>query len=279
MKNKYTSVKVISFLFPIIGLIIYAVNVGRNDELAKISLKWVIRSFIIIGILVVLYIISIIVVSLIINSNFKKTNVKNIMIPDVSGQTITNATKMLEDSGFIVNNDYIYINDKNFENGCVIKTKPEIGSKRKSGTTITLYISKDSTTYIMSDYTGENYLTAKSKIEQICNCNVVIESEISSDSSKENVVLRTEPQAGQTASVGNVVKIIIPEVEYKYPNFTNGYSIDDIKAFASKHELKLIIEYEENNNKEDGTIIKQSRSKDTIVIPGATLIITIVNNK
>lgn len=35
-----TTLKVISFLFPLVGLIIYAVNVGKNDELATDGLKY-----------------------------------------------------------------------------------------------------------------------------------------------------------------------------------------------------------------------------------------------
>lgn len=39
MKNNKVP-KIISFIFPIIGLIIYAVNVGKNDILAKDCLKY-----------------------------------------------------------------------------------------------------------------------------------------------------------------------------------------------------------------------------------------------
>lgn len=53
LSNKYTGIKAVSFFFPIIGLIIYAVNIGKNDELAKISLKWVSISFITIIVLVI----------------------------------------------------------------------------------------------------------------------------------------------------------------------------------------------------------------------------------
>lgn len=40
--NNYTLLRVISFLFPIVGLIIYAVNIGKNDYLAKEGAKWAI---------------------------------------------------------------------------------------------------------------------------------------------------------------------------------------------------------------------------------------------
>lgn len=51
-----TRSKVISFCFPIIGLIIYAINVGKNDNLAKDCSKWAICSMTISVIMTVLYI-------------------------------------------------------------------------------------------------------------------------------------------------------------------------------------------------------------------------------
>ena len=52
-------------------------------------------------------------------------------------------------------------------------------------------------------------------------------------------------------------------------------TIDKIEDFAKKHELKLEYKYQEDLNKPEGTIIKQSRAKGSVVTPGATLVITV----
>ena len=36
----YKGANIISFLFPIVGLIIYAINIGKNHKLANDCLKW-----------------------------------------------------------------------------------------------------------------------------------------------------------------------------------------------------------------------------------------------
>lgn len=41
-ENNYTGAKVLSFLIPLVGLIIYAVNIGKDDNLAKDCGKWAI---------------------------------------------------------------------------------------------------------------------------------------------------------------------------------------------------------------------------------------------
>ena len=92
---------------------------------------------------------------------------------------------------------------------------------------------------------------------------------------KEDTVLKTEPAAGEKSKLGSPVKIYIPKVEYKYPDFTKGYTIAKIEEFVSKHELKLEIKYQETTSAAEGTILKQSRAASSLVTPGASLVITI----
>ena len=208
---------------------------------------------------------------------FKKTEVKNVMIPDVSNKTPVEASNTLTDLGFNVVTDYKYTSSDTIEEGLVVKTSPEIGSKRKTGTDIILFVSSGEGVYLVEDFTGQNYLVAKGKIEAQCECNVVVESErISEDKKvKEDTVLRTEPAAGESSKLGSQIKIIIPEVEYKYPDFTKGYTVSKIEEFAKKHELKLEYKYQETTSVSEGTILKQSRASESVVTPGATLVITI----
>ena len=57
----------------------------------------------------------------------------------------------------------------------------------------------------------------------------------------------------------------------------NGY----VYRFIRTHQWRKIFwssieyKYQEDLTKPEGTIIKQSRAKDTIVTPGATLVITV----
>lgn len=208
---------------------------------------------------------------------FEKTKVKNVTIPDVVNKEPVDAANELTDLGFDVDTEYKYIPSDTVEKGKVVKTSPEIGSKRKTGTKVIIYISSGEAAYIVEDFTGKNYLEAKGKIEAQCECNVTVEEEIVSEDKKikEDTVLRTEPKAGESSKLGSQIKIYIPKVEYKYPDFTRGYTLEQIEEFASKHELKLEYKYQESETVIEGTIIKQSRAASSVVTPGATLVITI----
>jgi len=129
----------------------------------------------------------------------------------------------------------------------------------------------------MEDFTGQNYLEVKGKIEASCQCNVVVETEKVDEKKKvkEDEVLKTIPAAGESSKLGSQITIIIPEVQYKYPNFTSGYTIAKIDDYAKKHEIKVEYKTVEDASKPEGTIIKQSRAAGSVVTPGATIVITI----
>ena len=219
----------------------------------------------------------VLVTTVFITMYFKKTEIKNVIIPDVKDLSPVDASNKLVDVGFDVETEYKYVSSDTIEEGKVVKTVPEIGSKRKSGTKVILYLSSGEGVYVIEDFIGENFLVAKGKIEAKCDCNVTVETEKvkEEDKKKEDTVIKTIPAIGQPSKFGDPITIIIPEVEYKYPDFTSGYTVDKIEEFAKKHELKLEYKYQTNDELEEGTILKQSRSKGSVVTPGASLIITL----
>ncbi len=202
---------------------------------------------------------------------------KEAVIPDVANRTIEVATKMLNDAGFGVASEYKYVASEVVKEGDVVKTSPEIGSNNKLPKDVILYVSTGESAYIMENFIGENYLVAKGKIEAQCECNVEIVTQTVDESKKpkEDEVIKTEPAEGEKSKLGSPIKIYIPKVEYKYPDFTKGYTIAKIEEFASKHELKLEIKYQETSSVTEGTILKQSRAASSLVTPGATLVITV----
>lgn len=202
---------------------------------------------------------------------------KDIIIPEnLAGKTVKEVTNILVDLGFEVSTESKTVASETIEEGKVVNTIPEMGTKRKEGTTIVLQVSSGNKTYIMEDFTGKDYREAKGKIEAECECNVIIEYEsVSEDEKKkEDTVLKTIPAAGEASKIGEQITIVIPKTEYKYPDFTT-YTLDKIEEFAEKHELKLEYKYQESTTLKEGSVIKQSRAKGSVVTPGATLVITV----
>ena len=190
---------------------------------------------------------------------------------------VVEAVNTLVDKGFNVEEEYKYVASDSIAEGKVVKTSPEIGTLRKEGTTITIFLSSGEGKYLVEDVVGQNYLEAKGKIEAGCNCNVLIEKEKVDEKSKDKVdtVLKTVPAAGESIKMGEQITIVIPDVEYKYPDFTKGYTYGKVEEYCNDHNIKLETKYQENSSKPAGTILAQSRAAGSVVTPGATLVITL----
>ncbi len=208
---------------------------------------------------------------------FSKFKTKNVTIPDVSAKSVVEASNILTDLGFSVEEETKTVASEEIEKGYVVKTSPEIGRKVKAGTTIILYVSSGEETFTLEDYSGKNYIEIKAILENMYGCNVLIEYEkVSDEKADVEKIIRTSPEATSNVKKGSSITLFLPQIEVKYPDFTDGsYTLDDVEEFCEKNELELVLKYEENEEVEEGSIIKQSRPADTIVVPGIKFTITI----
>lgn len=207
----------------------------------------------------------------------KLMNKKNVEIPDVSAMKTVEASNVLTKKGFLVNEELKYLGSDEIEAGYVIKTSPEIGKIVKEGSTITLYVSSGEETFEMEDYNRKNYIEVKTILETMYECNVILEYVKVSEEDKyeDETVVKTKPAVGEKVKKGTTVTLYLPEVQKKYPDFTVGYTVGAVETFCTENEITLIYKYKEDATKDAGTIISQSRAKDSIVQPGTTITITI----
>ena len=125
-EEKYKSVKIVSILFPIIGLIIYAVNIGKNDELAKLALKWAIRSFVVCVSIIVFIFLFVVIMNI---ASYSKSNTisgntkvdpQTVEIHEVFQEALIGKLlneKNVEDVTIKINDKIVYINITLNENG------------------------------------------------------------------------------------------------------------------------------------------------------------------
>ena len=93
------------------------------------------------------------------------TGSKQIEVPDVTDMTVSDAIDVLQDKGFVVSDEQKEVASSEIEEGRVVRTSPAVGSKRKDGTVVTLYVSIGDTQIEIEDYSGESYLEIKGKLE------------------------------------------------------------------------------------------------------------------
>ena len=203
-------------------------------------------------------------------------------VPDVSGYTVSEAINALQDLGFVVADDQRSEASETVAEGLVTRTSPAAGSIRKEGTEIILYVSLGDVTVEIEDYTGENYNEVKGRLEAL-NLIVYVESrkipeEDDPNDYEEGIIIDQSVEPGERLSEGDSITIYIPELNNQYPDFVvDEYTIAEVEEFAEDYNITLSIVYEETDEYEPGTIIRQSRAAGKPVVSGARLTITVAS--
>lgn len=211
---------------------------------------------------------------------FLNNKAKDIIVPNVTSKTTEEAIKELESIGLIVEDEILEVNSSSVEEGLVVKTNPLAGRTVKTGTNIKIYISLGAKGITLEDYTGKNYLEVKGALEAY-GINVIIEKEeVDEKEPKEDLIIRQNPEVGTKVNEGSTVTLYIPEIKVLYPDFTDGtYTEAAVSEFCEKYNVVLSIEYDENTNYPEGTIIHQTRDAGTPVTGNATFGITVAKDK
>ena len=205
------------------------------------------------------------------------TKVPEVTIPDVSNLTQEEAEEKLEKLGLEVSANVKEETSDEIEEGNVIETNPKIGRTVKEGTEITLIISTGIKEIEVEDYTGKNYIEIKTKLTLEGIEVTIEEKDVDVDSEDEKqLIIGQNMQPGETLKKGDKITLYIPTSSENYPDIVKeGWSVEETKNWAKEKGINLKIEYQETNEYEDGTIIKQSRGTSSVIIEGANLTITV----
>ncbi|MCI9279602.1 MAG: Stk1 family PASTA domain-containing Ser/Thr kinase [Bacilli bacterium] len=205
------------------------------------------------------------------------TKESEILVPDVTNMSISEAIQVLQDKGFVVSDEQQEQSSSEVAEGHIIKTNPLAGSKRTKNTEITLYVSIGDTKITLENYVGKNYLEVKGALEAL-GLQVLIEKKNveNPDSVKDGEIIEQSVAGGEKLSSGDNITLYIPNIISKYPNFTGGtYTIEEIQAFCDDYGVKLKIEEVTNSGEPEGTILGQDKPEGFTIRSGVTLTIKV----
>lgn len=205
----------------------------------------------------------------------KLTQIPDVKVPDVKGLTVEKADSKLKEAGFEVELKIEQIFSDQIEKGLIIKTEPSSGRLIKKGSTIKLFESKGTERIKIESYTGKNIYEIKGQLE-LKGLIVTIESKevdkVEEYKDAEDIIIDQSIKEGEVLK-GTQIILYYPNIAV-YPDMT-GWTAKEVEEFASKYELSLTILEEETNEFNEGTVFKQNRSKDTMIVRKATFTVTI----
>ncbi|NLM63132.1 MAG: Stk1 family PASTA domain-containing Ser/Thr kinase [Mollicutes bacterium] len=207
----------------------------------------------------------------------KLTAIPEVKVPELSGLTVEEAIRQLEELGLKVNPEIKEEHHNEIEEGKVTRTSPSSNRTVKKGNEITIYKSLGEAGIIIEDYVGKNYFEIKVMLE-FHKLYVLGEKKEVDDVTKykENIIIEQKPEPGTKLLEGDTITLYVPDIITEYPDFVaESWSVEEIKTFADEYGLNLSIEYKETNEYPEGTIIYQSRAPKSRVMTGANLKIVV----
>ena len=197
---------------------------------------------------------------------------KDVVVPDVTGMTINEASKVLTDAGFTISDEQMEVSSESVAEGNVAKTNPPANVKRAKGKEITLYISTGDEKYTIEDYKGKDYRGIQAVLEEKGIFVLIEKQDVDDKKIEEGTILGQDVEAGAKLSAGDKITLYIPNVVAKYPNFSDGsWNVEKVEAFCEEHGVILKIEYVSDSSYNEGAIFEQNKPEGYTIMSGTTL--------
>lgn len=193
-------------------------------------------------------------------------------IPELEGQAQADAILALEDLGLEV--EVIEEASEDVEEGLVIRTEPNAGTKVDRGSTVQLIVSSGPPGVRVPDVTNLNQTTASNQLGQ-AGFDVEVVEEASS-TVDEGRVIRTEPAAGTEAPKSSRVKLVVssgPE-QVTLPNVVGSTQASATSTLQGLG-LNVTVVTASSSDANDGKVITMNPSPGTKVDKGSTVTITV----
>lgn len=212
--------------------------------------------------------------SLIILNACNNMNSATIPVPNVIGMTQAEAVKALNDAKLDYKIGTPVVTDK-YESGQVVSTNPDVGTKVKKGYKVEIIISKgsDSEKVKVPPVIGLKIKDAEETLENFdLKYRVVYE-----DSDKEpDTVIVQDPEARTEVDIDSTITLTVSKElkDVDVPNLI-GMTQKEAKKALEDAGLKLGDVAEKESNKDEGTVIEQSKAKNSSAKAGDSVNIVI----
>ena len=222
-----------------------------------------------VGVAVVLFLIILLFVNL-----FGK---KEIEVDSFVGMNYEQEIKDNEEYNEKYNFEVYYASFSDAEEGCVYDQDPKAGTAVAEGETITLYVAKTGEGQVIPDFSGKNFREASDTLETLGFNVVIVPTEDSSITVGQ--VIRTEPAANTTVSVGTTVTIYYAadtdsDKLFKMPKL-EGKSLEEAQKILEENGLLLYKQESADSSVEKDYVISQSPAEGSPVRAGDSVVLTI----
>lgn len=244
------------------------------DEDVKLSRKRKLKKFL-------LYALSVFIVLCIGLGAYFTYTTPNVEVPAVTGMTVVEAQKVLEDAGFKIKLKEEY--DASVTPGTVMKQDPAPKTMKKKGATITITICRGLELLNVPNVTGLEFSQAQKNLEDMGYKLGNVTKSWDSTKSK-GIVLKQSPKADSRLPKGTAIDLVVNEKENEKPKSAPmpgivGLSLDNGQDKLAALGLNIAELKTVDSDKPANTIIAMSPAAGTVVNGESKIAITISSGK
>ena len=252
--------------------------VPSREELAgedvKLSRKRKLKKFL-------LYALSVFIVLCIGLGAYFTYTTPNVEVPAVTGMTVVEAQKVLEDAGFKIKLKEEY--DASVTPGTVMKQDPAPKTMKKKGATITITICRGLELLNVPNVTGLEFSQAQKNLEDMGYKLGNVTKSWDSTKSK-GIVLKQSPKADSRLPKGTAIDLVVNEKENEKPKSAPmpgivGLSLDNGQDKLAALGLNIAELKTVDSDKPANTIIAMSPAAGTVVNGESKIALTISSGK
>jgi len=191
-------------------------------------------------------------------------------VPNVVGQSQTDASRALTELGFLVN--AVPVEDADADEGTVVSQDPIAGQQIAKGSQVTINVSSGSGLIPVTDVTNQSENTARSNLQRAGFTNVQSRQEASDEIAAGNVI-RTDPAAGTQIRAGDPIALIVSSgaQQVQVPQ-VQGLTEQNARTALQNAGLEANVQSQPvQNENQDGIVVQSSPSSGTSVPQGSTV--------
>ncbi len=204
-------------------------------------------------------------------------NPNEVQIPDLVNKTEDEAEQILKDLKLklvVKSEEY----DENIEKGKIISQDPTYKEnyKIKEHSEISVIISKGTEKVDIPNVVGKTRQEAEKALKDAGLVPEIVEE--NDEKVEAGIVLSQDPEDGENVNKGSKVKLVVSKgsaiVKVEVPSLV-GKNEQEAKALLAEAGLKANIINDEDDSKNDGVVLRQSKEAGTQVQEGTTITITV----
>lgn len=199
-----------------------------------------------------------------------------VSVPNIVGQTQTEATETLSRAGLIVGT-IVEEESETIAKGLVIRSTPEVNATVAKQSAITLVISSGNASVVLADYTNQDYGTV---YPTLVNKGFIVERRVVNHASvPSGYIVEQSIKAGtKVVPKGTVITLSVSDGAIKLKDYTNQ-NVQGAKSELESLGFNVQVNEVDNSEIEAGKVIAQSIPAQTAIDTSQTKSITLTVSK